>query len=501
MAFDVTMQPRHRTPPSGLPAWGGGGAMRTGQLPGTAAAPRAPLLPLQVAALVMVAGAVALPLGMDRPGGAPLIAAGYGLTGAGAGDRPLATLAIRALACLPFGDVATRANLASLLMAGLAAYFMARLLMEILSAYREPVAPPSALAGPAPRAGGRPLENHELTAAAAGATVPLFCLGVFLSLTSATTTASTLALLSAGWLAAFRSWQHPGRTRDGLLLALATGLGLGADAVVPLLLVPLALAVWWRSLRRGERWPLLAPMVGVLGAAVCLYSASVLGGPAPLGFGEVVKRVLGSTVVMGEQALRAGAGMTWQGALGELVAQLGVVAGLTALDGLVVLTLRAPLCALAVLASALAALGISAGPPDDSASSAWAALLALAGVPLAVGIVHLASKLGAARVAAAAVVAVVAMVTPALDGGDRRWRRSSALPERLLIQAQASLPLRAAVDPGSAVMTALFGYGQATGRRPDLSFVRPAPAAKLAVGGPAGSPGFRAGAPSVTIRP
>jgi hypothetical protein len=506
LAFDVTMQPRHRrTPPSGLPAWGGGQALRTAgqQLPGTAAAPRAPLLPLQVAGLVLLAGAVALPLGMDRPAGASLVAAGYGLSASGDGDRPLATLAIRALACLPFGDVATRANLASLLAAALAAYFLARLLMEILSAYREPVAAPTALAGPAPRAAGRPLEKHELTAAAAGAAVPLFCLGVFLSLTSAATTGSTLALLAAGWLSAFRSWQHPGRTRDGLLLALTTGLGLGADAVVPLLLGPLALILWWRSLRRGERWPLLAPMVGVLGAALCLYSASLLGGAGPLGFAESVRRVLGSTALVGQQALRDGAGMTWQGALGELVAQLGVVAGLVALDGLVVLTLRAPRCALAVLVSALAALGISAGPGGDGSASAWAALLAVAGVPLAVGIVHLSSKLGAARVPAAAVVAVVAMVTPALDGGDRRWRRSSALSERLLVQAQAGLPPRAAVDPGSAAMAALFGYAQAIGRRPDLSFVRPAAAAapasapKLAASGPR----FRAGGPSVTIRP
>jgi hypothetical protein len=474
----VTMQPRHRTPPSGLPAWGGGRGLRTGQLPGTVVASRArvPALPLQVAGLVLLAGAVALPLGMDRAGGAPLITAGYGLQAAGgvagAGDRPLAALAIRALACLPFGDVATRANLASLLAAALAAYFLARLLMEMLSAYRDPGAPASALAGPAPRAAGRALQGHELAAAAAGATVPLFCLAVFLSLTSAASAGSTLALLTAGWLAAFRCWQHPGRTRDGLMLAWLTGLGLGADAVVPLLLGPLALLLWWRSLRRGERWPLLAPVVGALAAAVCLYAASLLGGPAPLGFGEAVKRVLGHTAMTGELALRAGAGMTWQGALGELVAQLGVVAGLTALDGLVVLTLRAPLCALAVLASALTALGISAGPPGDGASSAWAALLAAVGIPLAVGIVHLAGKLGAARVPAAVVVAVVAMVTPALDGGDQRWRRPSRLPERLLIEAQARLAPRSAVDPGSPIMAALFGYGQVIGRRPDLRFVR-----------------------------
>jgi hypothetical protein len=88
-----------------------------------------------------------------------------------------------------------------------------------------------------------------------------------------------------------------------------------------------------------------------------------------------------------------------------------------------------------------------------------------------VGIAHVCGKIGRARVAAAAAVAIIAAVAPLLDGGPARWTQDAHLPARLLDRALADVPLRADVNPGSPEMTALFRYGHALGLRPDVTLV------------------------------
>jgi hypothetical protein len=138
-----------------------------------------------------------------------------------------------------------------------------------------------------------------------------------------------------------------------------------------------------------------------------------------------------------------------------------------------VLASRAPRTALVLALGAGAALvaGGATGPTGGltAAGPGWAAAMAAAAVPLAVGIAHLAGKLGPARAATALVIGVVALGWPALDGGARRWARPALVAERLLRQAHAAILPRAHVDPGSRPMEGLLLYGRSLGLRPDLT--------------------------------
>src|SRR5206468_96634 len=106
-------------------------------------------------------------------------------------------------------------------------------------------------------------------------------------------------------------------------------------------------------------------------------------------------------------------------------------------------------------------------------------------------------RLGRARVAAAAALAVMAALPPALDGGAARWRQDARLPAHLFDHALAGLAPRATVDPGTPGMEALLRYGAAVGLRPDLTLPPPRPPAPRAWARcarsprPSGAPGRR----------
>jgi hypothetical protein len=92
--------------------------------------------------------------------------------------------------------------------------------------------------------------------------------------------------------------------------------------------------------------------------------------------------------------------------------------------------------------------------------------------PVAVGVAHLAEKLGRARLAAATAIVVIAAVAPALDGGTERWSRDGRLPAHLLGRALGEAPLRAQVDPGTPEMSGLFHFAASLGLRPDITVSR-----------------------------
>jgi hypothetical protein len=140
--------------------------------------------------------------------------------------------------------------------------------------------------------------------------------------------------------------------------------------------------------------------------------------------------------------------------------QLGVVGLLLVALGALVLVARAPLAGALLLWTVAAGVWLS-GSGLRLASAAVAA-------PLAVGIVHLARKLGRARLATATALAVMALVSPALDGGSFRWTRDGRLPARLIGRALGDVPLRARVDPGTPEMSGLFHYAVSLGLRPDI---------------------------------
>jgi hypothetical protein len=143
--------------------------------------------------------------------------------------------------------------------------------------------------------------------------------------------------------------------------------------------------------------------------------------------------------------------------------ELGVVGLLLALTGALVLIGRGPLAGVFVLWTVGAGLWLAGGVRLAAAAAT---------APLALGIAHVAAKLGRARLAAATAIAVMALVSPALDGGAHRWSRDTRLPARLLARALDDVPLRAAVDPGTPEMDGLFHYAASLGLRPDLTIAR-----------------------------
>jgi hypothetical protein len=432
-----------------------------------------PLLDLPLFAGTLLAYAAALPLGLDRLGAARAIEQGY-LLSAGApaeGGAPLGALLIRLFAFFPFADVAARANLASAVAGAVAAVLLGRLSTEVLINL-------------CPPAHARRTERdlwHEPVAAAAGAGVAALSMGLFLAATSAGAVALTTALVAGVWIRGVRVARAPEDTREGLWLAFLAGLALGSDPRAPAFVWPPAFLLWIWALRRGERWPLLAPVVAVAGGAVAFYVTVAADVPVSI-------RVLGERLALGVWSGPifgpASAGEPGASGLlalgGHLTAELGVVAILVAVVGLLVLLLRAPLACALVLVSLAPGLLLAVGETREPgrmevAGAAIALLVAAASVPLSVGIAYMAGKLGPARAAAAAVLAVTALAWPILEGGGRRWSRDGRVPARLLEHALAGAPPRSVVDPGTPEMAALLGYARALGLRPDLTIKQISP--------------------------
>src|SRR5581483_5445836 len=142
-----------------------------------------------------------------------------------------------------------------------------------------------------------------------------------------------------------------------------------------------AAVVWLWALRRGERWPLAAPVLFAAGGAVALLPVAV--SDAPLSLHQLLAPLWPT---------RAAPALTRAAAL-VVANQVGVVALLLAGIGCVVLATRAPV-ALLLLAFGGAAALRTAAPAAGLAEALLAA-------PVAVGIGHLAAKLGRAQLAAA----------------------------------------------------------------------------------------------------
>jgi hypothetical protein len=379
--------------------------------------------------------AAGLPFGLERTVAGASVAAGGQLNG----GVPLASLLMRAIGYLPVGDLATRANLASAIAGAAAVALLGRLACELLRLL------------PAPEPSRQPSDDVEPIAAVGAAGVGALVLGSFRAATGAGAAAVTVALAAAAWVYLLRLLRTPDDARTGTRLALLAGLCAGVEpAAAPLVWIPAAL-LWFRALRRGARWPLVAPLLFVAGLSVVLFA--VAASDAPSSVGELVRRLWPAAA---PSAARVAPTL-------ELGEELGVLGLLLAVVGALVLFGRAPLACALVLWWVGGGLWLSGGVRLAAAATV---------APLAVGIAHLAAKLGRARLAAATAIAVMALVSPALDGGAWRWRRDVRLPARLLTRALDAVPLRAAVDPGTPEMAGLFHYAAALGLRPDLTVER-----------------------------
>ena len=402
--------------------------------------------------VVYVAGT---PLGLDRVAAASAVAAGLAVT-TQEPSPPLALLAVRLVGYLPLGDGAARANLAAGLLAALATTLLGRLCVDLLVALRPP---------PHARQGPRDF-LYEPWLAAGAALAGGLSLATFQAATSAGGASATLALLVGAWLAALPLLRAKGGAGRGFALAGLSGLAAGVDPVAGPLLWPLAFGLGLWELRRGSRWPLLAPLlfVAALGGSL-LATTAVSGSP------RSVTHLLGNLWPAGMHD-RAAVVRT----AAELGDELGVVGLLLGGVGTLALLRRAPLVGFWFGFTLVTALLLGHSPAqsgllEPTRAGLPAALLAAA-VPMSAGAAELAARLGRARVVTAIVLAVLAVVSPVFDGGASRWRRDVHGPERLLEHALLRSPLRASVDPGTAEMEGLFLYGAALGLRPDLEIAR-----------------------------
>lgn len=156
-------------------------------------------------------------------------------------------LVAKAAALLPLGNVAMRINLLSSLLAALALWMVYRAVRAI--------------------AGGVLGETCGALAALLLLAGALWRPGTVASLGAPTAAVTALAL----WLAVRIAGEDAGeRAGAGRLLALLAGLAWGLSPSLAMGLVPPLAALSLARLRRGDRWPLLAPLAFALGAAVLL---------------------------------------------------------------------------------------------------------------------------------------------------------------------------------------------------------------------------------------
>ncbi|MBN2576161.1 MAG: hypothetical protein JXP73_16495 [Deltaproteobacteria bacterium] len=409
-----------------------------------------PTLDAALFAAGLVVYALGLPLGLARVEAAPQVAAGIAFD---TSSEPAVwgLFALRIAGYIPIGDYPLRANLASAGLSALALALLGRLCIDILVLLR-----PAAKA----RQEARDFLQEPIAAAAAALAAAL-SLSAYDVATTGGSAAATMLLLAAGLLVGLGLVRDCTMAASGWALAGLAGFSAGVDAAAGWLLWPLLVGLGIWGLRKGARWPLLAPLafVAAWGGSVL---ATVARSSAPLALGGVLAR-------HGGLPTRGGPGL-WATAV-ELGDQIGVVGALLAVVGLVVVAMRASLVgawlALTLLSAMLfghAAAPVGAGP--------WRAALPLAVaascVFAAAGLLHVASRLGRARLAATAALSVMLVLTPAMDGRRGSLGRRPALAVHLLARALDRAELGSVVDPGTPEMDGLFRLARAMAWRPDL---------------------------------
>jgi tetratricopeptide (TPR) repeat protein len=339
-------------------------------------------------------------------------------------------LVAKAAALVPVGEVALRVNLLSALAGATTAWLAFRAVRAL--APDEPAAVAAGIGAAALTAAG-------LTMFRAATVAEVYA-----------PTAAALAWTLGLWAAAAR-----GERRAGLALALVGGLSLGLHAHVRLLVGPAAIGLGLWRLRRGDRWPLVAPTAVALGAAIVAYlplraaRAPAANWGDPRTVGGVVAHLSAARIrraFAGEMFHDVGAHLSAFASLTE--GQLGVMAILFALGGLAWLLrdrARRPLgviLALVLVGDALYSAALNPMALDDlQVGHPTALVLAIAA---GAGVLAAARRLGAAAPWAAGAMAVLLCAPAALadvdgklglDGAAGRWSEAALqeAPPRALV--------------------------------------------------------------------
>ncbi len=354
------------------------------------------------------------PSGSD-PG--DLAAAGFLLGSPPASGYPLACMLAKLATLVPVGEIALRVHLLGAACAAAAMLWTARLVAAVG-------------AGRGQEPGG---------AALAGGVAAALLLGVtfgFARHATVADAAAPAAALLAATLLLFDRVARGGDARFGLLLALLVGLGVGAH-VGYRVLVPLPLvALLWVRLRRGARWPLVAPLVTLTTAAALLLYLPLRSAPVaatdahPTGLEALADHVAGPPLpdldsIDGEAALAVARDHAARAAA-ALADEVGALALLAALAGAMAMLLESRSRWLLILLATGAACDVAAGwagPGDTSAiaqrhAGTLLALAVLAGVGVA-WLGRAAARSGgaiasAAGSAIAAAAGLMLLVAPAL---------------------------------------------------------------------------------------
>lgn len=305
----------------------------------------------------------------------------------------LGSLAVAAFGALPLGDGALRARLPAVLLAA------ATLLLLARHAHEGSDAPVD----------GRNRRDTDTVAALAGSAVVGATVGYIMLATRSAAGAASLALTAAAFVFSARLMRNLGSASAGLALAMAAGFCTGADVAIAALVWPPALAVTAWALRRGERWPLCAPLLFAAGAGVSLaavvpggnlrdLAGAVTLGPLPAALGALSPSGLRGAMVLG---------------LG-LARELGVMATLLALAGLGALLARRPAAAIFPFWFVLAGLVVASAAHRAGVEAHGAFVVAVAALafPVTAGISALSSNMGRARAAVAATLGIIALAEP-----------------------------------------------------------------------------------------
>lgn len=375
---------------------------------------------------------------------------------------PLVVVLARLVALVPVGELAFRLHLASGLAAAVALYLVAALVAEV---------------------GG----NRRSACVAGGAAALL--LGVsatFARQASVTEVYAPTAALLAGALYLYDRVARGADARYGLGLALVAGLGMGAHGSFRLLVAAPLVVLLFVRLRRGARWPLLAPVVAIAAAGaihLALPVRSATGRTAAVDWGQPrraaalvdhvnaveIRTSWGEAMLADEPLVWRDSARRFLGGAGE---ELGALAALAALFGAVHLARdrrsRWLLFALAVMAAGDAFYAIALNPMGIADRQDGIPLALAVAVLAGAGLVWLGRFAGRAGPFAAAAAGAILMAGPAMV----TWADIGPVGEAPRRFAEAALdgapPRSVMLTRGDSLSAGVLFLQVVEGARPDV---------------------------------
>ena len=367
------------------------------------------------AALVALGLAALAPIGLSSSESADLAANAFGVGQPITEAMPLAGVLSRAATLAPIGEVGARPHAVAVLSAAAALAFLLALLRSGAGDV------PSDDAVRSQR--WRSATEHNGSAAVAVGLLLVAVSRPFLAIATVRPGGAVDFALIMGILVLVETVRSDTtRSSVGLGLAFLCGLAAGAGWPIRAAMWPVATAVTIWALRRGERWPLLAPTLFVAGGGVALGGVVPVAAEPPVTLGLWLHQVV---LPRGTQDLstllsaflstpRSTVLSTLGSALSWVVDDIGVLAALAVAVGCWALvwtrSSKSIFCVLLLAAAAAASLA------NGDVLLARLMLIAAAALPITRGHAALAQPFGRARGAAAIVLGVVIVLWPAVVG-------------------------------------------------------------------------------------